>query len=145
MRRGASLKGSALTQFRQHYSDASITKEDLFHYIYALLHHPDYRERYDENLKRELPRIALAPAFEAFVSAGKELAHLHLDYESLDPWPLEYIERKEVPFSERVVKMKLSKDRNSIQINDSLTLAGIPAEAFAYRLGLKSAVEWIID
>jgi len=139
------LRDSALTQFRQHYSDDAISKEDIFHYIYALLHHPEYRERYAENLKRELPRIPLAPHFEAFASAGKELSRLHLHYESMEPWPLESIERKDVPFSERVTKMKLSKDRTSIQVNDSLTLAGIPVEVFEYRLGSKSAVEWIVD
>jgi predicted helicase len=88
------LKDSAVSQFRTHYSDESITKEDVFPYIYALLHHPGYRERYAENLKRELPRIPFAADFHAFASAGRELARLHVDYESLEPWPLEYIERK---------------------------------------------------
>ncbi len=139
------LTDSALTQFHQHYSNDSITKEDIFHYIYAVLHHPVYRERYADNLKRELPRIPLTPNFEPFAEAGKELAHLHLDYESLEPWPLEYLEQKSIPFSERVIKMKLSKDRTSIRVNESLTLAGIPPEAFNYKLGSKSALEWIID
>ncbi len=132
-------------RLREHYSDDSITKEDIFHYIYAVLHHPVYRERYAENLKRELPRIPLAPDFEAFASGGKELARLHVGYESLEPWPLEYIERKGVAFSEYVTRMKLSKDRTAIQVNESLTLAGIPAEAFDYNLGSKSAIEWIVD
>jgi predicted helicase len=136
---------TAVTQFRDHYCDDSITKEDVFHYVYALLHHPGYRERYAENLKRELPRIPLAPGFQPFATAGQELARLHVHYESLEPWPLEYIERKDVPFSESVTKMKLSKDRTSIRINDSLILAGIPAEAFDYKLGSKSAIEWIVD
>jgi predicted helicase len=139
------LEDSAVAQFRQHYSNESIDKEDVFHYIYALLHHPEYRERYADNLKRELPRIPFAPDFTAFATAGGELARIHVGYESLDPWPLEYIEVRGVPFSERVEKMKLSKDRTSLKVNDSLTLAGIPAEAFEYRLGSKSALEWIID
>ncbi|MFZ0594961.1 MAG: type ISP restriction/modification enzyme [Bryobacteraceae bacterium] len=141
----AYLRDSALTNFREYYRDNSITKHDIFHYIYAILHHPVYRERYAENLKRELPRIPFAPDFGAFATAGKELARLHLGYESLEPWHLEYIERKDVPFSERVTKMKLSKDRTAIQVNESLTLAGIPTEAFNYKLGSKSAIEWIID
>ena len=120
-------------------------QKNVFHYIYGLLHHPGYRERYAENLKRELPRIPFTRNFHSFATAGNELARLHLHYESLEPWPLEYIEEKEVPFSERVTKMKLSKDRSSIQVNDSLVLAGIPPEAFEYRLGSKSAIEWIID
>jgi predicted helicase len=82
------LKDSLVGQFREHYSDRSITKEDVFHYVYALLHHPGYRERYAENLRRELPRIPFAPDFAAFAKAGKELARLHVEYESLDPWPL---------------------------------------------------------
>ena len=61
----------AVAQFRQHYSDASITKEDIFHYIYALLHHPGYRERYAANLKRELPRIPFAPDFGAFAKQAR--------------------------------------------------------------------------
>ena len=139
------LKDTALTLFRQHYTDNSITKEEIFHYTYALLHHPAYRKRYADNLKRELPRIPFAADFHAFTTAGKELAHIHVNYESLNPWPLEYIEQREVPFSERVTQMKINKDRTSIRVNDSLTLAGIPPGAFDYRLGSKSALEWIID
>jgi len=139
------LKDSALVQFRQHYSNDSITKEDVFHYLYGLLHHPDYRARYAANLKRELPRIPFAPDFAALAAAGRELAHLHVEYESLDPWPLEFVENKDVPYSERVTKMKLSADRLSLKVNESLTLAGIPAEAFEYRLGSRSALEWVVD
>ena len=139
------LKDSAVAQFRQHYSDDSITKEAVFHYLYALLHHPEYRERYAANLKRELPRIPFAPSFAAFADAGRELARLHVGYESLDPWPLEEIVSKDVPYSERVIKMKLSPDKRSLRVNESLTLGGIPAEAFEYRLGSRSALEWVID
>jgi predicted helicase len=139
------LKDSAVVQFRQQYSDDSITKEDVFHYLYALLHHPGYRERYAANLKRELPRIPFAPDFAAFATAGKELARLHVEYESLKPWPLKEIETEGVPYSERVEKMKLSADKQSLRVNDSLTLAGIPAEAFEYRLGSRSALEWVVD
>jgi predicted helicase len=139
------LKDSAVAQFRQHYSDDSLTKEQVFHYLYALLHHPDYRERYAANLKRELPRIPFAPDFAAFATAGRELARLHVEYESLNPWPLQEIETKGVPYSQRVEKMKLSPDKLSLYINDSLTLAAIPPEAFDYRLGSRSALEWVID
>jgi predicted helicase len=139
------LKDSAVAEFRQHYSDDSIAKEAVFHYLYALLHHPGYRERYAANLKRELPRIPFAPDFAAFVSAGKELARLHVEYESLDPWPLREIETAGVPYSQRVEKMKLSADKRSLQVNPSLTLEGIPPEASEYRLGSRSALEWVID
>jgi predicted helicase len=139
------LKDSAVAQFRQRYSDDSLTKEQVFHYLYALLHHPVYRERYAANLKRELPRIPFAPDFTAFANAGRELARLHVEYESLEPWPLQEIETKGVPYSQRVVKMKLSPDKASLQINESLTLTGIPPEAFDYRLGSRAALEWVID
>ena len=139
------LRDTAADQFRQHYADPSIAKEDVFHYLYALLHHPGYRERYTANLKRELPRIAYAPDFRAFATAGRELARLHVEYESLVPWPLEHVENRDVPYTERVTKMKLATDKQSLQVNESLTLSGIPPETFAYRLGSRSALEWIVD
>jgi predicted helicase len=139
------LKDEALIQFRQRYTDDSITKEAIFHYIYALLHHTEYRERYSANLKRELPRIPFAPDFHSFAVAGKELARLHVGYESLEPWPLDRIETKGVPYSERVTKMKLAQDKQSLWVNASLTLAAIPPETFDYRLGSRSALDWIID
>jgi predicted helicase len=138
------VKDAAVTQFRQHYADDTITKEDIFHCIYALLHHPEYRERYAANLKRELPRIPFAPDFHAFSTAGKELARLHVEYESLDPWPLERIESKGIPYSERVTKMKLSPDKQSLRVNESLTLSNIPPETFDYLLGSRSALDWTI-
>jgi predicted helicase len=106
---------------------------------------PAIAEKFADNLKRELPRIPLAPDFAAFSSAGQELARLHLEYESLDEWPLEWIETPGVPLSYRVEKMKLSKDKTALAVNPSLTLAGIPPETFRYRLGNRSALEWVID
>jgi predicted helicase len=141
----AHLKDSAVAQLRHHYADNSITKEDVFHYIYALLHHPGYRERYAANLKRGLPRIPFAPSFAAFSTAGRELARLHVKYESLDPWPLKEIVDEKAPYSERVEKMKLSADKQSVRVNESLTLAEIPMETFEYRLGSRSALEWVVD
>jgi predicted helicase len=139
------MKDSAVERFRQEYPGCSIQKEDVFHYIYAILHHPGYRERYADNLKRELPRIPFAPDFAAFAEAGKELARMHVEYESLEPWPLTHVENKAVPYSERVTKMKLSADKRSLRVNESLTLDGIPPETFEYRLGSRSALEWVID
>jgi predicted helicase len=135
----------ALKKFREHYGKRKIAKWDIFYYVYGLLHHAGYRERFAENLKRELPRIPLAPDFAAFAAAGKELARLHLEYETLEPYPLEWIETPGVPLSYRVEKMRLSKDKTSLLVNASLTLAGIPPETFGYRLGNRSALEWVID
>ena len=71
----------ALEHFRKHYNDKKITKWDIFYYVYGVLHHPEYRAKYAENLKRELPRIPLAKDFWGFSKAGKELARLHIEYE----------------------------------------------------------------
>jgi predicted helicase len=80
------------------------------------------------------------------VAAGEELARLHLDYEKLDPYPLNPIETPGVPLSYRVEdKMRLSKDKASLAVNPLLTLAGIPPETFQYRLGNRSALDWVID
>ncbi len=136
----------ALERFRSDYGHASISKWDIFYYVYGLLHHGGYREKFADNLKRELPRIPLAPDFQAFADAGKRLAELHLNYESLEPCELEWVESEDVPLSYRVEdKMKLSKDKMSLRVNDSLTLAGIPPEVFDYRLGNRSALDWVID
>jgi predicted helicase len=136
-----------LEQFRSRYGDKAITKWDIFHYVYAVLHHPLYRERYAANLKRELPRIPYAPPrnFRAFADAGKTLAELHVNYEQQPEYPLERIEQSGVALNYRVERMKLSKDRRTLLYNDFLTLAGIPEETYFYRLGNRSALEWVID
>jgi predicted helicase len=135
----------ALEQFRSYYKDKSITKWDIFNYVYAVLHHPLYRERYAANLKRELPRIPFALDFKEFVDIGKRLAEIHVNYEQQPEYPLERIETPGKPLDWRVEKMKLSKDKRSLIYNDFLTLSGIPPEALEYRLGNRSALEWIID
>ncbi len=136
----------ALAQFREQYGP-EVTKRDIFHYVYAVLHSPQYRERYAENLKRELPRIPFVArqAFRAFVDTGARLADLHLNYEQAKEYPLRWIENKDIPFSWRVTKMQMSKDKTQIKVNEALTLTGIPAECFEYRLGNRSALEWVID
>lgn len=143
----------ALEQFRQAHGP-DVTKWSIFHYIYALLHDPVYRTRYAENLKRELPRIPVAPQdwgagiagnFHHYAAIGEQLMRLHLAYEAANEYPLQWIENRDVPFSWRVEKMRLSKDRTQIVVNESLTLSGVPAEAFDYRLGNRSALEWVLD
>jgi predicted helicase len=135
----------ALAKFRTHYADDTITKWDIFHATYALLHHPEYRTRYAANLKRELPRIPFPPDLHAFTTAGKRLMELHIDYEQQPEYPLEQIEDPKAQLSFRVERMKLSKDKSELRYNDFLTLRGIPAAAFDYRLGNRSALEWVID
>ena len=135
----------ALAQFRAHYQDEAITKWDIFHYVYGLLHHPDYRERYQANLKRDLPHLPYAPDFWGFAKAGDRLGEIHIGYEEVPEYPLHFIENREVPINWRVEKMKLSKDKTQLVYNDFLTLDGIPAKTFDYRLGNRSALEWVID
>ncbi|MBI5772022.1 MAG: N-6 DNA methylase [Verrucomicrobia bacterium] len=134
----------ALEQFRTHYGQAKLTKKDIFHYVYAVLHHPAYREKYAANLRRELPRIPFAPDFAAFATAGEKLAALHIGYESQKEFKLKRITTG--PKEDwRVEKMKFSKDKTALTYNDWLTLEGLPAEAHTYRLGNRSALDWIVD
>ena len=135
----------ALEQFRVHYRDDTIAKWDIFHYVYGLLHHPEYRERYAANLKRDLPRVPYAPDFWGFAKAGGRLGEIHVGYEDVDEYPLTLIETPDTQLDWRVEKMKLSKDKTQIVYNNFLTLDGIPAKAFDYRLGNRSALEWVID
>lgn len=93
-----------------------------------------------------MPRIPFAPDFDAFAEAGCRLARLHVEYEQLQPWPLEWVENPAERLTYEVLsKMRLSKDRRSLAVNPSLTLAGIPPETFEYRLGNRTALEWVID
>ncbi len=131
--------------YRAHYNDRKITKWNIFHYVYALLHHPEYRERYAANLKRELPRIPYAPDFWGFAKAGECLAELHVNYEKQPEYPLERIENTNEKISYRVEKMRLGRDKTSLFYNSFLTLSGIPPEVYEYRLGNRSALEWVID
>ena len=135
----------ALTQFRSHYNDDTIGKCAIFHYVYGLLHHPEYRTRYQANLKRDLPHIPYAPDFWAFAKAGQRLAELHVGYEAQPEHRLNFIENSDMPLDWRVKKMRLPKDKTRLQYNDFLTLDGIPPETYDYQLGNRSALEWIID
>ena len=135
----------ALKNFRTHYQDEAITKWDIFHYIYGLLHHPTYRERYQVNLKRDLPHLPYAPDFWGFTKAGQRLGEIHVDYEDAKEYPLRFIEKPNTPIDWRVEKMKLSKDRTQIAYNTTLTLDEIPPAVFGYKLGNRSALHWVID
>ncbi len=137
----------ALAQFQAKYGP-EVTKWDIFHYVYAMLHHPQYRERYAENLKHDLPQIPLLQSKEAFVTCvriGRQQMDIHLHYEQAKEYPLKWIENQDVPFSWRVEKMKLTVDKTAVIVNESLTLLGIPQECFQYRLGNRSALDWVID
>ena len=104
----------ALSEFRSHYGQKSISKRDIFHYTYGLLHHPEYRTRYAANLKRELPRIPFAPAFSDYARIGADLMKLHLEYENQREYPLQPRETGKLDW--RVEKMSLSKDKTATQV-----------------------------
>jgi len=135
----------ALGRFREHYGDPTIGKWDIFHYVYGVLHHPQYRAAFAGNLKLELPRIPLLEGFRAVADVGRQLADLHVHYERVEPWPLTWVYAEGVPLSYRVEAMRLSRDKTTLVVNDSLSLAGLPPEAFDYVLGNRSALEWVID
>jgi len=116
---------------------------DIFHYTYALLHHPEYRTRYAANLKRELPRIPYALNFQKYAEIGAALMKLHIEYEQQPEYPLDREETSKLNW--RVEKMSLSKDKTQLKYNSFLTLSNIPPQVYEYRLGNRSALEWVID
>jgi predicted helicase len=136
----------ALADYRSAYGDATITKEDLFYHVYGILHAPDYRRKFAADLRKMLPRIprpAKAEDFWAFSRAGRELARLHLNYETIEPYPLQEVITSTVE-DWRVVKMRYPSktDKTQIIYNDHLTLKGIPPEALEYVVNGKPAIEW---
>jgi predicted helicase len=145
----------ALANFRKHYGDASITKEAIFYYCYGVLHSPEYREQYAADLKKVLPRVPYAPDFRAFEKAGRTLAALHLDYETVEPWPVTEEAKPKGDLNDlayyRVEKMRFAskggreKDRSVIVFNSRITIKGIPEEAYDYMVNGKSAIEWVMD
>lgn len=136
----------ALDQFKTKLkSKQEISKWDIFYYIYGILHHPEYRTKYAANLRRELPRVPISPDFWKISELGKRLADLHVNYESAKEFDLEEEWRKGSVLNLRVEKMKLTKDKASLIYNADLTLRGIPPEVFEYKLGNRSALEWVID
>jgi predicted helicase len=134
-----------LNQFRTHYQNDSITKEDIFHYTYAVLHHPAYREKYALNLKREFPRLPFYEDFPQWVTWGKQLMDLHLNYETVKKYALKRIDKKLASNKANKPKLKADKEAGNIQLDDITTLQGIPFEAWEYKLGNRSALEWILD
>ncbi len=131
---------------REQYGNR-VTKEDIFYYVYGFLHSPDYHKLCAADLKKMLPRIPfvdLPKDFWAFSKAGRELAHLHINYEAIKPHPLTELGSKS---SLIVDKMRFPNkaDKSRIIYNNTLTLEGIPEEAYRYVVNGKSAIEWVMD
>ena len=138
-----------LNQFKDHYADKKITKESIFHYCYAVLHNPAYREKYALNLKREFPRIPFYADFWQWAAWGESLMALHIGYESVTPFKLKQTdvpdERARAADMPLKVFLKADTAAGSITIDSETTLLGIPPEAWAYKLGNRSALEWVLD
>jgi predicted helicase len=120
-----------------------LTKDAIFHYVYGVLHDPLYREKYAQNLKREFPRIPFYANFWRWADWGEALMGLHIGYESVEPWPLT---RVEAPAQDSPKVVLRSDPANGMITLDSRTqLSGIPIAAWNYRLGNRSALDWILD
>jgi predicted helicase len=128
-----------------------ITKENIFHYVYAVLHNPAYRKKYELNLKREFPRIPFYDNFFQWAAWGKQLMDLHINYETVETYPLtelvsEYNVMNEEQFAKLFrPKLKANKEKGTIEIDAFTTLQDIPSIAWEYKLGNRSALEWILD
>jgi len=145
------ITDGTLATYRGFYEEPKMAKEDIFFYVYGLLHSRDYKETYKSDLMKMLPRIPKVKDFWGFSTAGRQLAVLHLNYENVEPYPLDEIVKGE-PASDdydfyRVNKLSFGarKDRSNIIYNQGITLAGIPDDAYEYQVNGKSALEWIID
>lgn len=160
LRRRDAITDAGLGHFTSTYPGEAISKEDLFYYVYGILHSPDYRERYADNLSKELPRIPrvrTAEHFWHFSKAGRALADLHLNYETVEKYPLTI--QAKGPLSDadyRVEKMKFAKkidpetgkslnDRSTVIYNTKITMTGIPEAAWDYVVNGKAALDWVME
>ncbi|WP_120862614.1 DEAD/DEAH box helicase [Helicobacter pylori] len=140
------ISGYALNLFRRHYKDNAITEEEIFYYIYAIFHHKGYLEKYKNSLAKEAPRIALSEDFKELSMLGKELAELHLNYESgemHDSVEYNLLENAEIEGYYDVVKM--TKKGDCILYNQNIVITKIPQKAFDYVVNGKSAIDWVIE
>ncbi len=140
------ISGYALNLFRRHYKDNAITEEEIFYYIYAIFHHKGYLEKYKNSLAKEAPRVALSDDFKELSMLGKELAKLHLNYESGEMHTsVEYnlLENAGVEGYYDVEKMTKKGDR--ILYNKNIAITKIPQKAFEYVVNGKSAIDWVIE
>ena len=145
------ISDTALRAFRVRYNDNTITKDAIFDYVYGVLHASAYRERFANDLAKELPRIPLAPNFHAFAKAGRELAELHLGYETCAEYPLEIVfsregEPRPAHFRIGDRAMRFADDEKTVLcINEHVSLRGIPATAHMYQVNGRTPLEWFIN
>lgn len=141
----------AMKQFRSRYKGMKplVSKDAIFHYVYGVLHDPVYREKYAQNLKREFPRIPFYPDFRAWADWGEKLMALHIGYETVEPWPIRRVDEPDAKaraagLAPKAI-LKSDRDTGTIRIDSETTLSDTPPQAFDYRLGNRSGLDWILD
>ena len=145
------IPDAALLAFRERYSDDKVSKDAIFYYVYGVLHAPAYRERFANDLAKALPRIPMAPDFDGFATAGRDLAALHLGYETCAEYPLEIVatrpgDLQSHDFRLRERAMRFTDDERTVLIvNDHIHLAGIPGEAHGYVVNGRTPLDWLIN
>ena len=150
------ISDTALCAFREHYGDDAITKDDIFDYVYGILHAPSYREQFANDLSKMIPRLPFAPGFYAFAEAGAALAALHLNYETCEQYPDIKVEPvtpsliwEEKPehflLGTRAMRFADKEERTTLIINEHVQLTGIPEEAHRYVVNGRTPLEWFID
>ncbi|WP_412018771.1 type ISP restriction/modification enzyme [Helicobacter pylori] len=140
------ISGYALNLFRRHYKDNAITEEEIFYYIYAIFHHKGYLEKYKNSLTKEAPRIALSEDFKELSTLGKELAELHLNYESGEMHAsVQYNLLENAKIEGYYDVEKMTKKGDCILYNHHITITKIPQKAFDYVVNGKSAIDWVIE
>ncbi|GAA9051432.1 DEAD/DEAH box helicase family protein [Helicobacter pylori] len=140
------ISGYALNLFRKHYEDNSIAEEEIFYYIYAILHHKGYLEKYKKSLAKEEPRIALSEDFKELSMLGKELAKLHLNYESEELHAsVEYKTLMNAEEKGYYDVETMTKKGDRIHYNNHIAITKIPKKAFDYVVNGKSAIDWVIE
>jgi len=160
LQRRDAITDAGLAHFQAAYPGEAISKEDVFYYVYGLLHSPDYRDRYADNLTKELPRIPCVKSyadFRAFSDAGRALGDLHVNYETVTPDPVTYkqgdprtwVVKDPVSFY-RVTKWKFggtrpNTDKSTVIYNANITMTNVPLEAYDYVVNGKPALEWVME
>ncbi|WP_306453604.1 type ISP restriction/modification enzyme, partial [Acetobacter orleanensis] len=147
------ITDEGLKHFQDAYPGRVINKEDLFYYVYGLLHSPEYRERYADTLRKELPRIPRVKTYEtfrAFSDAGRRLGEMHVNFDSQPIYEgvkIDYGKGPLTPEAFRVEKMKYGKgkDKSILHYNDRITVIGIPLKAYDYVVNGKSALDWVVE
>ncbi len=140
------ISGYALNLFRKHYKDNAIVEEEIFYYIYAILHHKGYLKKYKNSLAKEAPRIALSEDFKELSVLGKELGELHLNYESGEMHEsVKYTTLMNAEVEGYYDVDKMTKKGDCILYNKNIAITKIPQKAFEYVVNGKSAIDWVIE